>query len=529
MAAVTVAFIGTKAVQAESTTGWNAGNLDTDIFVEGNSSVGAKTSNTTADFYDLSITGSPYDFSSGGADEGKHIFAWFNTLTPVSLHGIIAVDDLATDSLGYWAVGPPTGYGGGWINYVIDPANNALFTVITAGTGSWTGSGNPAQLSGVDGFGGRHTTSTSIMGNFNNALVDAVSVGTGYRIYGGDGVDPDAVFADLISYEQITANRFGGLRAPGGGVLLMMSKILLGNGAAATDFTDSGFTVVWLDAPVATTFYEFAVDPGASGTINLSLSNGLLADEAGGFLTCDFRNLTQCILNTVNIDGAKAVYLQTDMTITNGVWTGLAEPVYVASEQPSIDGLALVNPVGIGMQIQSAGAMTNISGLRVNGAGTYSLEVDIAGAGPFDIYLDSFISQTPGTNHIVIRANNNADYTFYLTGSGTGLSVGDITNEGTGTVTVVASRTLSLINLPEGSEVTFVRDADLVELHHIESVDVTGIASYTYSAGDAGTVIYINVLPPVDAQENDYIEVTLAATDQTLIWSGLTERVYSNP
>ena len=65
MATLVVAFVGTKAVDAESTSGWNAGNLDGDNFVEGAGAIGVKVSGVgaTQDFYDQSIAGGPYDFS----------------------------------------------------------------------------------------------------------------------------------------------------------------------------------------------------------------------------------------------------------------------------------------------------------------------------------------------------------------------------------------------------------------------------------------------------------------------------------
>lgn len=490
MAVVVVAFVGTKAVDAESTTGWNTGNLDNDIFVENAGAVGAKVSGTTTDFYDLSITGSPYDFSSGGADEGDHIFAWFNTLTPVTLHGIIAADDLATDSIGYWDVGPPTGYGGGWISYVQDPA--ADFTaIIAAGTATWTTTGNPAQLTGVDGFGGRHTTSTTIMGNFNNALVDAISVGTGYRITRGDSTDADATFADIISYEQTTANRFGALRSDGG-VLFMLSQITIGDTTANNhDFTDSGFTVIWLDAPVATTFYQLTAEEGAGAT-NVSLTNGFLGAEdptQAGLPLMDFSGITDWTNTNVNITGARAINLDGNVTITNGTWEQCGQ--IDLGGQPTIDGLTILDPTDDGaMLVNAANEMANISNVTFDGAGIggastdAAIEIDITGAGPFTLDFDNILFQNrvSGSVDVHVLANGNADYTINVLNGG---DTPTVTNDGSGTVTVVNSVTLTVTVVDEaGAAVataqTAIYDSSDTQLMN-EDTTAGGIATESYA------------------------------------------------
>lgn len=487
MAVAVVAFVGTKAVDAEATTGWNTGNLDNDIFVENAGSVGAKVSNTTQNFYDLSITGSPYDFSSGGADEGDHIFAWFNTLTPASLHGIIAADDLATDSIGYWDVGPPTGYGGGWISYVQDPA--ADFTaIIQAGTAAWTTTGNPAQLTGVDGFGGRHTTTTSIMGNFNNALVDAISVGTGYRITRGDSTDPDATFADIISYEQTTTNRFGALRTDGG-VLFMLSQITIGDTTANNhDFTDSNFTVIWLDAPVATTFYQFTMEEG-TGATNVTLSNGVLRAEnsaQAGLPLFDFSGITACTCTNVTLIGARGINLDGNVNYSNSLWQDCGQ--IDLGGQPTLDTITILDPTNDGaMLVNAANELANVSNITFDGAGIggtsadAAIEIDITGAGPFTLDFDNikFQNRIAGSVDVHVRANGNADYTINVQNGG---DTPTVTNDGTGTVTVVNAKTVRVTAVISGG--TAVPNAEVFleadaggDLPNKETVSITRSAT----------------------------------------------------
>lgn len=315
MAVAVVTFVGAgKAIDAESVAGFNTGSVDTDIFLEGASSIGVKTSNTTVNMYDSSLLGGPYDFSVGGTEEGEHIFGYMNATTPVSTHAIIIGDTTGGGPRAYWDVGPPGSYSGGWINYVISPAED--FTGIQTGTG-WTTTGNPAQLTNINEMGCRQTTSTTIMGNFNNTLVDAFSVGFGYRITRGDGADPDAIFADFITFEETTANRYGALQAKNG-ILFPLCQLIIGDaGTLDTDFTDDGFTVVWPDALVAADFYALKTEQG-TGTTNVVLSNGILKTETSaqaGKILFDFSGVTSANLTALQIKGARLVVLDSACTI----------------------------------------------------------------------------------------------------------------------------------------------------------------------------------------------------------------------
>lgn len=460
MAVSVVTFVGTKAVDAESATGWNAGSLDNDTFIEGSGSIGTKVSNTTQDFYDLSVTGSPYDFSSGGGNEGEHIWVWFNTLTPASLHAIIVVDDLATDSIGRWNVGPASGYPGGWVSYVIDPS--ADFDTVVAGTATWTLSGNPAQLTGVDGFGGRHTTSTTIMGNFNNALVDACSIGEGYRITNGDGASADAVFADFITFENNSSNRYGALRSDAG-VLFPLCKLYIGasTGSTATEFTDDGFTVVWPDAVVASDFYEL-IFVEATGTTDVTLSNGALSSEADP-VTMTFSGVTSADFTQVNVNSQGGdIALDGAVTWAGGTLTECG--VVDLGGQPTLSSLIFVDPQGTSSVSSDAAAVTihaanetdNVTDITFDGAGLggtsqdAAVEIDISGAGPFTIDLEGWIFQNrvAGSVDLHFLANGNADYTVNITGGG---STPTYTNDGSGTVSIVVNPVAHTVNVTDES------------------------------------------------------------------------------
>jgi len=124
-----------KVITADADTGWDGSfNVDTVTFIEGTASLGEKVSNTTTELYTVNTTdviGEPFDFSSAGNNDGDHIFGWiyafaaWDTLAAGGF-GLRVADDLATDSIGTWYVGPQAGYIGGWASYVINPSADFL-------------------------------------------------------------------------------------------------------------------------------------------------------------------------------------------------------------------------------------------------------------------------------------------------------------------------------------------------------------------------------------------------------------------
>jgi hypothetical protein len=342
MAAPSVAWYGIgsnvgKVILADGDVGWTSGlQVDTVNFIEGTASLGEKVSNGAVERQTVNTTdviGEPFAFSSGGGNDGDHIFAWMSIFAAWDIQanggfGIKVVDDLATDSDGTWYVGPQEGYVGGWTSFVINPS--ADFDAVTAGTAVWTVTGNPAQLSGVDGFGVLWTTTVTITGNTDNGFLDAFSVGQGYRMTLGDGASAEGTFADFIAFEDVvTTGRFGGLREVSG-ILFAKSKLSIGfaSGAGFTEFTDSGFTVVWekqvlsdgVTSAVAAGFYEFLGEEGDDTTI-VNLSQGTLKAIAPHTVVINLAGLTTCNCVAVNVERGDIITLDATNVWTDSVFT----------------------------------------------------------------------------------------------------------------------------------------------------------------------------------------------------------------
>jgi len=350
MAAPSVAWYGIgsnvgKVINADVDNGWSGSlNVDTVNFVEGTASLGEKVSAATVEVETVNttdVTGEPFDFSASGGNDGDHLFGWLNIFAAWDTlanggFGLKMVDNLATDSEGVWYVGPQAGYLGGWASYVINPS--ADFDAVVAGTASWTTTGNPAQLSGVDGFGARWKTTVSITGNTDNAFLDAMSVGQGYNITLGDAGSSEGTFADFVTFEDnVTSGRFGGLREISG-ILFAKCKLSIGtlSGAGNTEFIDSGFTVVWeqqtlsdgSSSAVADGFYELVFQQG-TGTTDVTLSSGSLAAIAPHRVVLDFAGINGATLTSVNVDRPDAITLDTAVTWTDSIITN-AEQITAA-------------------------------------------------------------------------------------------------------------------------------------------------------------------------------------------------------
>lgn len=427
MAAPVVSFVGTKAVNGESTTTYVGGSvaLNTDNVLEGTNSVGDKVSGTTITTYALgaAVTGEPYNFSSGGANENDHIFmitqlqGSVDTLANGGV-GIVVADDLATDSVGTWYVGPKPGYLGGWVYYVVNPARN--FDVVTAGTGSWTTTGNPAQLSGVDGLGVRWKILNTIMGASDNCFLDVMSVGTGYRITNGDAGSTECAFSDFITFEENSSNRFGALESKSG-ILFPLCKLFIGasSGSTNTEFIDDGFTVVWQDSFVSSTFYALVCQQG-TGTTDVQLSNGTFKASGTTEVYLDFAGIANVDLVNINVERGRLIDLDANCSWIGGqiVNSGMIE-FFGAASFTSINCIGGTDAVQL--RITNSSYLDNVSNISFTSAGTgHAIEITATGTYSFDnITFSGYAGSDGSTGNECVYNNSGGAVTINVSGGTT--------------------------------------------------------------------------------------------------------------
>lgn len=505
MASPVVTFVGAgsgglKVYTADVTTTWIGGTLTpfTDSFVEGTQSMSEKVSGTTVTAYTVdtaALVGEPYNFSSGGEYEGNHIFAWIQALGTLDTLanggvGIVIADDLGTDSVGTWYVGPQPGYLGGWVAYVINPA--APFDAVTAGTGGWTLSGNPAQLSGVDGFGPRWKITSTVMGASDNAMVDAISVGTGYRITNGDAGSTEGKFSDFVTFEEnTTSGRFGALRGISG-IVFPRCKLYIGaaSGATNTEFIDSGFTVIWEKAllsdgassAVASDFYALHVEKG-SGTTDVTLSNGFLSSLSPHEVYIDFAGATSVNLTNVRVSRGRLIDLDSAVAWSGGTISDSGTLDLGGS--PTLSDIQFLNPTdSVAMEVNATSEMDNVSnitfdGAGVGGLGSCAIRLNLGGgAGPFSVDFNNiqFQNRVSGSHDVLVPSDVVGNITINILNGG---DTPTVNNQGSGTVTIVNAVNLEVTVLDKSdngpvelAQVAIYQTSDNTELMNEDTATV---------------------------------------------------------
>lgn len=119
-------------------------------------------------------------------------------------------------------------------------------------------SGSPV-LTAVDHFGFEANFDSS-SAKAENVGCDAIDLGTGLTLTGGDGADPDAVWQDFTDADEgTTGNRWGFASSTFAEVLLFYGQLTIGT-ATATVFNDSGAQILWPDGLYASGFSRVFAD-----------------------------------------------------------------------------------------------------------------------------------------------------------------------------------------------------------------------------------------------------------------------------
>lgn len=523
-----ITLVGEVVNQCDASTGFNTGAADTDIYIEPNASIGVKTSNATTEMYTTSLGASaPYNFASGGGEFGYHIIMWFNGLTPVDTivnGGMAIIVGNGTDR-GQWYVGAPAGYTGGFISRVVDAA--ADFDNIAAGT--WTLTGNPAQLSNVTQMGGRIKTITAIMGNFNNTLIDQITIGLGVRADAGTVGVPNT-FESVRSTDQDT--NYWGWWTGSYGNYIGQGKLFLGpaSGTATSVFNDSAQVVVFAAAPVAVGFYEIAIrgantDADFSGMVIRSEDPSV----ARWSLTVDGTSVPAFNDDASLFQGFDTITLQTG---TELLGTILDDGSSIIQNSGTLDGCTIINAnTTTGNALITSNNPTNIKNCNfTQGVGGHAIECTQTGTYSWVGNTDTGYTGTRGTNLTSNSGSNDA--MFYNNSGGLvtlnvsgGAQSPSVRNGAGATTQVNATFTLTLTDIPSGVNVTIVNSSTRTELQHSTS---TG-ANITYDHSGGETVdILLNSLA-YDPNLSDIYDLTLPNADSSIKFQLISDTNYVNP
>ena len=429
----------------DNATGFVAGAAQTEpSFIQGTAAIGEKVSNSTTDFKTTQLSGGgatfSFDFSSGGANEGDHLLCWINALTPINAStGIrLCMDDNSVGT-GVWGLAPAANYTGGFIPRVIDTA--ADFTSVT---GSFTTTGNPAQLNAVDEMGGGFTTITMISGNFANVLIDQFTIGTGLRV--------DGTGNSWSTIETAENTNVWGWQVELLGAYIWRGGVYLGpaTGTATSSFTDTGQVVTFAAENVATGFYDINIR-GANTTV--SFTQHVISSEdpavARWNLTLDGTSVPTFDDSASLFKGFDVITLQTGSTLDgttldNGnsiIQNGGTITNCSISNANTADGVALIQSDNLANISNCSFTFSDGHAIEITTAGTYSFSGNTFTGYGADTTNDAAIYNNSGGS-VTINSSNN-----------TGITV---RNGAGATTTVVDSVTVSVSGVTEGTSVQVI-------------------------------------------------------------------------
>ena len=390
---------------ADATGGWNAGNQDTDSQIEGTACVGAKTgSGITRYFF---TNGTTLNFGTGGGAEGRACYVWYNFLTAGFLDTAVnggvrgfTGSNGATDYEEFTAPQITNGtYFGGWANVVIWPgvADNA---------GDFNG--GTYDNTSVESFGITYNSTSNIMGNFNNGLVDHITIAEGLQATG-----TGQTFAD---FEAAEATNIYGIFLTQNGIFFPQGKLVFGDGSTTTVFTSTGETIVFTEQPAGNIagFYEVAFETGSTATFG-NLSSGVTSAgssfgcastaqtfvwNVNGTATLNFYASTLDCANAVNLNSSSTFQ---GSTVSNSgqidVGGGTINDCVITSSTTGVTSGALA--------IDSPAEMLNVTNNTFTN-NTNAIEITAAGTYDFDALLFS------GNSNVVYFSPTSGDLTINL-------------------------------------------------------------------------------------------------------------------
>lgn len=429
----------------DNATGFSSGSTQTEpSFIQGTAAIGEKVSNSTTDFKTTQLSGGgatfSFDFSVGGANEGDHLLCWINALTPINATtGIrLCMDDNSVGT-GVWGLAPASNYTGGFIPRVIDTA--ADFTSVT---GSFTTTGNPAQLNAVDEVGGGFTTITMISGNFANVLIDQFTIGTGLRV--------DGTGNSWSTIETAEGTNVWGWQVELLGAYIWRGGVYLGpaTGTATSSFTDTGQVITFAAENVATGFYDINIR-GTNTTVSFT-QHVISAEDptvARWNLTLDGTSVPTFDDSASLFKGFDVITLQTGSTLDgttldNGnsiIQNGATITNCSISNANTADGVALIQSDNLANISNCDFTFSDGHAIEITTAGTYSFSGNTFTGYGADATNDASIYNNSGGS-VTINSSNN-----------TGITV---RNGGGSTTTVVDSVTITVGGVSEGTSVQVI-------------------------------------------------------------------------
>ncbi len=531
MTAVSVTAQNTRLDDAENATQWGnigggaGGALETDFVYQGSNCFARKGGTAQRGIF----MSDDVDSDLSGAGSFETVLLKFICTTP-GLLDLLSVPGMRLEIGSGSVPATPSGdfhfydvqgsdtypLSASWLVIAIDP-NIASHRSGTTGT---------PDLTLVDYFGLRYDqigTSKAA-----NQAMDAVDIGNGLTLVGGDGADPDGVWQDFLDHDEGTAaNRFGYARS-NEGIFFILGMMVIGS-ATATVFNDEAVTVIFVDGLFAAGWEGITVDL-ASATTDVDfvdstfIGNGTEAGEdtrpvltvTGTSGACDVLN---CVFdNFADLTLTSAVTLQ-DSTIKNSEsiqQNGAVINNCIIFGATTADGVAFIISDDPGLIDLCDFTFSDGHAIEITATGTYEMDGNVYTGYGADGTNDAAIYNNSG-GLVTLNITNGANPTIR---NGAGAST-VLNNNITATVTVNDEAGAAIV----GAQVSVRLDSDNSEILG-GATNGSGVVTGSVAAGLGGVSVrvrkgsgggtdYIPIRSPQTVGSGDF-NVTITMTEDPI-------------
>ena len=477
--AVSVTANLTVISDVESITGWTDGGsfgsagtsmlADTEIFWQNTQAASAKVSKNNTGWIQHIRT------SQDMSATDTHLFWWLKTDIIANITAMTIRIGSSTTDWKEWTQ-DITSWGGEWRCFVQDlnatPSN----------------SNGTINMSAVTITGVLYNTTSVNFRAIENCWVDVVRFGTGLTVTG-----TDFDISDITADDELVANKYGVMESKEG-VNFCQGRLTVGSGATTTTFNSTDEVLIFKDAPVSTTLYEF----NFVGSGNTSVIEGLICKSAGitdgsrYYLDASDTNADVTITGSTFIRGGLI-----DFSSTSDIQTTVFNNCFqITPSTGTFKFNSISNYVGAeGGALLWPTSDANIADL------TFAICDE-------DVEYDATSDATTPTFFNIIHDDNASDFDVNNTSGGaitialTGTSNG---NSSTGSaVTFSAATTISLTNIISGSTL------------NIDAIFTTSVPAGTYN-GTGDAVIQFTIAIPS----------SLPTSGDVRLWNGTYFDIYA--
>ena len=509
--AFSVAFDGSRVIDASTTTNWTADGAtptaEPDFFYQGGGSISAKVKTTEAGFY---YTSASTDMTTPKVWIAKLLA---NNKDSLDGNGLLLRIGSSTTAYYEYRLFSSTTYPitGGWQIVVIDP-NVSQWRDATSGSPS---------LSAVIHW-NIHADYSATAKSENTAMdaIDVVNLGKGLT---GTGNTPGGTFDDFITSDEGTSNNRWGIVQTRGGIIYVNAVLTIGSSGVATSFSDSNRVLVFPSQRITNGGEGLDFDvQNASTSISLTscLFNGrgslsgsddtrpdytvIGTSGAASFISCTFD-----VFRQIDFTSAATV---TNCIFTNGRLinhnSGATITGCTFSGSTAGDGVALVVSNNLANFVGNSFTFSDGHAIEITATGTYTFQGNsFSGYG------------SDGTNDAAIYNNSGGLVTINVTGGG---DTPTFRNGTSASTTINSNVSITLTGLIAGSEVRVYKTADNSVVDGVESSGT----SFAFSVA-ASTSVYIRIFHvsylPAD------ITGYSTSSDASIPIQQIFDRNYTNP